>query len=400
MQIYRDERGNKLMQAELPEDYTVTVSAGIEEHPVNRILKVRLRAVRGSCEIGYDTGDTYLYEKRKLPDPFGFLKAQQQAAQNDSGFILAVPQSLRADLDHAAASAAGGPVTSKAYYDLSQTLKAKAQKEFDRQTSAYMEDLRSAMSIASISVANIIRNYLLDGALGIYECGGKTVAVCLFRVGVEMDTVLGQGILEDLSGAPFGQADPGPAQVSNATWNIPYIAYMVSSDPGDLKTFLHFADTVDLTDDLVSFRDQLALQVRQFQMQQAQMQNMQTQAQINSMFAMQQQQFAAMDRMRDSMSRDLDQWRASQAQMRAQSDARFAPSSSQGESSDDRIQRWRHESMMGVETYERDDGTEVEFSNRAERVFENDLDTTARFGTHNYFDDYVPDGWHELKPKD
>lgn len=59
----------------------------------------------------------------------------------------------------------------------------------------------------------------------------------------------------------------------------------------------------------------------------------------------------------------------------------------------------RHESMMGVETYMRSDGSEVEYSNRADRVFENNLDNTVHFGTEHYYDDYVPDGWHELKKK-
>ena len=55
--------------------------------------------------------------------------------------------------------------------------------------------------------------------------------------------------------------------------------------------------------------------------------------------------------------------------------------------------------MMGVDTYDRDDGTTVEYSTMADRVFENNLDSTQHLGTHNYYDDFVPDGWHELKKK-
>ena len=54
---------------------------------------------------------------------------------------------------------------------------------------------------------------------------------------------------------------------------------------------------------------------------------------------------------------------------------------------------------MGVETYERNDGSTVEYSNMADRVFENNLDNTVHFGTHNYYDDYIPEGWHEMKKK-
>ena len=52
-----------------------------------------------------------------------------------------------------------------------------------------------------------------------------------------------------------------------------------------------------------------------------------------------------------------------------------------------------------METYERGDGTDVEFDSRADRVFENDLDPTVHFGTEHYYDDWVPDGWHELNKK-
>ncbi|MBR0461870.1 MAG: hypothetical protein IJJ00_04040 [Erysipelotrichaceae bacterium] len=389
--------GQPLLYGELPEDFSPEASASIRQYPVNQILYIEARAVKGGCTIGYHSGDTYLYEKKKLADPFGF--APKQAAQNDSGFWIATPRTLEEDLDMAAASLLNKRVSARAYYDISETLKNKGRKEFDRQVNSFREELQMAMSIASMSVANIIRNYLFDGGLGIYEDDGKLVAVCLFRVGVEMDTMLGQGIYENITGEPFGQADSSRVDIANATWNIPYVTYMISDSKEDLKTFLTFADSADLSSEVIAYRDQLAMQVRQFQMQKAQMDNMQTQAQISNMFAMQQQQFASMDRMRDTMSRDLDQWRAGQAQMRQQMDARFAPSNTGFESNDDRIQRWRHESMMGVETYERDDGSTVEFTNRADRVFENNLTSTSHFGTEHYYDDYVPDGWHELKKK-
>ena len=389
--------GQPLLKAELPAGFDTDALLQVRQYPVNQIIHVEGRAVKENCSINYLTGETYLYEKKKLQDPFGWNN--RQGAQNDSGFWYAVPRSLEEELDATAASILNKRVTARAYYDLSQTLKNKVQKEFERQMNGFREELQAAMSIATMSVANIIRNYLCDGGLGIYEDEGKLLAVCLMHIGVEMDTVLGQGIYENITGEPFGQADSSSVDIANATWNIPYITYLLTDDQQDLGTFLHFADSVELSDEVISYRDQLTLQVRQFQMQQAQMQNMQTQAQINSMFAMQQQQFASMDRMRDSLSRDLDQWRAGQTQMRQQMDARFAPSGTSSESSDDRIQRWRHESMMGVETYERDDGSTVEFTNRADRVFENDLTSTAHFGTEHYYDDFVPDGWHELRKK-
>ena len=129
------------------------------------------------------------------------------------------------------------------------------------------------------------------------------------------------------------------------------------------------------------------------------MENMQNQAIWANAFAQQQASWAASDRLRDSLSRDLDSWRSNLNQTMAQNDMRFTAGSSNGESSDDYIQRLRHESIMGVETYERNDGSTVEYSNYADRVFENNLDSTQHFGTHHYFDDYVPEGWHEMKKK-
>jgi hypothetical protein len=55
--------------------------------------------------------------------------------------------------------------------------------------------------------------------------------------------------------------------------------------------------------------------------------------------------------------------------------------------------------MMDVNTYEREDGTTTEFSTQADRVFEQNLDHRNQFGTENYYDDYVPDGWSELNRK-
>ncbi|MBR6261147.1 MAG: hypothetical protein IKR24_06455, partial [Erysipelotrichaceae bacterium] len=100
-----------------------------------------------------------------------------------------------------------------------------------------------------------------------------------------------------------------------------------------------------------------------------------------------------------SLSQDMDNFRSNLNANIAANDQRFNLGGSAGESSDDRLQRMRHESIMGVETYERNDGSTVEYSNMADRVFENNLDSTTHFGTHHYFDDYVPEGWHELKKK-
>lgn len=95
----------------------------------------------------------------------------------------------------------------------------------------------------------------------------------------------------------------------------------------------------------------------------------------------------------------MDRFHADMDQRMRESDSRTTPSIHDGESLDDKIQRQRHESMMGVETYERNDGTSVEFDSRADRVFESNYDSRQHFGTEHYHGDYVPDGWHEMKKK-
>ena len=119
--VFKDSQGNRILTGDLPEAFRAEASTEIVQYPVNQQLKVYLRAEKGGCRIGYYTGETYYYEKRKLHDPFGFRR--QQGPQNDSGFWYAVPQSLQTDLDSAASSILGRQVKAKAYYDLSDTLK-------------------------------------------------------------------------------------------------------------------------------------------------------------------------------------------------------------------------------------------------------------------------------------
>ena len=162
---------------------------------------------------------------------------------------------------------------------------------------------------------------------------------------------------------------------------------------------MNFIESAKDSEELKNTTKQLSQQINYNHRQQAQMSAMQNQAMWNNMFMQQEQRWNSVRNMQRSMSQDLDNWRAGQAQMRAQSDMRFQTGGSQFETTDDRIQRMRHESIMGVETYERNDGSTVEYSNMADRVFENNLDNTVHFGTHHYYDDYIPEGWHEMKKK-
>ena len=177
------------------------------------------------------------------------------------------------------------------------------------------------------------------------------------------------------------------------------IAYMISNDARDLAVFMKYVDSLEKSDELIEQIEQNRVQVLQYQQQKAQMETMRNQAMWNTLFAQQQQQFAAMDRISSAIHQDLDSFHNNLNQQMAQNDRRFNAGQSGAESMDDRIQRMRHESIMDVETYERNDGSTVEYSSYADRVFENNLDTTQHFGTHHYYDDYIPEGWHELKKK-
>ena len=69
----------------------------------------------------------------------------------------------------------------------------------------------------------------------------------------------------------------------------------------------------------------------------------------------------------------------------------------------EKVGRWVKEGFLSqaglpdTVTLHMPDGTTVEYSNEADRVFESNLDSTAHLGTRNYYDDFVPEGWHELK---
>mgnify|MGYP007069903450 CR=1 FL=1 len=401
MRIFKDQSsGMNVLTAELPDAFTVNVNSQMLQFPDNQKWIIQLQANRENCQINYSSGDTFIYEKKRVQMPFGFAQQNQLGSQSPTGAYYAIPKTLQEELDSMASRLFNKQVTAKAYYDLSDNMKSRIQEAYNKTMKWFYDDLQFTMSISPTSINCIIRNYLFDGGIGIYEEDGKIGVVCLNRNGVEMDTCIGQNqFFENITGEPFGQANSMQADTSLASWTIPYYITMISDKPEDLKVFMEFVDTLDSTQETKNYADQLDMQIRQFQRQKAQMENMQNQAMWNNLFAQQHQRFAAMDRLSNQLSRNMDEWRAGQTQMREQLDARLTPSNTQFETSDDRIQRWRHEAMMGVETYDRGDGTTVEFDNNAERVFENNLDSTSHFGTHNYFDNYVPDGWHELKPK-
>ena len=388
-----------LFECKLPSGYKTQAHMELVSFPRNQKITVEAKAVKGNCVFCYRSGDLYLYEKRKIQNPFGFSQQPSQG-QNDLGAWYAAPQSLSDDIDAVASSLLNKKLKAKEYLDLSDKLSKRLEEEYRQLINEFISNAQFGLSMAAVPMGICVRKYLLDGAIGIYEEKDRICAVFLSRRGFEYDTVNMNGIFENISSMPFGQAELDMnTPISTCDWEIPYICYMISDKKEDLKDFLVFVESLEITKQFKKYCSDIKDQVTAFQKQQAQMENMQNQAMWANAFAQQQASWAASDRLRDSLSRDLDSWRSNLNQTMAQNDMRFTAGSSNGESSDDYIQRLRHESIMGVETYERNDGSTVEYSNYADRVFENNLDSTQHFGTHHYFDDYVPEGWHEMKKK-
>ena len=381
--IKDDNSGATILSYELSKGYKTQGIMEVEKFPLNMRLKLRSEAVKESCTIHYESGDCFIYEK--IPDPR--LKYIQYP-YNDNGRYYSKPLALKEEIDKLAEKLLKNKVEAITYYDLPDQLKKSLEESFHNLVNGFVQSAQQSASMVTFPIGNVIRKYLCDGAVGLYEDNGKILAIFLCREGLEYDMVQTCGVSEQLSDLPYGQTLDNPyASASNCEWDVPYLVYMISDDKNDLKDFMSLVETIKIEKDAIAYGRQIQQQVA-----------MQNQAYFNSLFANQAQGWAASDRLGQQLSQDLDQFHSNLNQQMAQFDARIDPGNN-GESYDDRIQRMRHESIMGVNTYERGDGTTYEYDNSADRVFENNLDNTSHFGTRNYLDDYVPEGWHEMKKK-
>ena len=399
--IIKDNNTNKpLLDAELPKVFSISATSQIVSYPDNQKIVIQMKALRNSCEIVYKSGDDYFYEKKKQSF-FGNIPNHQAGEQNNSGAYYALPVSLKEELDNVASNLLNRKTEADKYYNLPDECASRLSNEYSEVLNDFAYSTNTLASFQQVPVGIDIRNYLLDGAMGIYQNENKIVCVALCRMGYEYDVLPRAGINENITGEPFGRAsDNMYANAQMCEWSVPFITWMVSDNKEDIGVFMNFVCSLKESDELKNEARKLKQQVMQYQLQKAQIETMNNQAMWNMAFANQQQQFAAMDRLTASIHQDLDNFHNNlNAQMQS-NDQRFnLGQSSMGESMDDRIQRMRHESIMGVETYERNDGSTVEYSGYADRVFENNLDSTSHFGTHHYYDDYIPEGWHEMKKK-
>lgn len=376
--------GISILNFELSKGYKTKGLLEVEKFPLNMRVKLKSDADKDNCHIHYESGDCYVYEK--IPDPK--LKYVQYP-YNDNGRYYSKPLPLNEELDKLAEKILKKIVEALTYYDLPEGLKKKLEESFNNLVNGFVQSAQQSAAMVTFPIGHVIRKYLCDGAVGLYEDKGKTAAVFLCREGLEYDVVQGYGVNEQLSDLPYGQTMDNPyATYSNCEWDVPFLAYMISDDKNDLKDFLSFVETITVENEAIAYGRQIQESVQ-----------MHNQTYFNSIFANQAQGWAASDRLGQQLSQDLNQFHNNLNQQMAQFDSRIDLGGSNGESYDERIQRMRHESIMGVETYQRGDGTTYEYDNSADRVFENNLDNTSHFGTRNYLDDYVPEGWHEMKKK-
>lgn len=262
---------------------------------------------------------------------------------------------------------------------------------------------QQAAQFSQVPISVTCRQKILDGAMGIYPFvkDGKQKMLCsaLWRMGMSVEASVG-GMF--MSMPPQGYT----------TWSVPLCIHMISDAPiseETMRVFISFVNTLQPTPEFRALDQQVTENALNSGLSQAQVSAQQNQAMIDQMWAQQNAAWARTDAMRESLSRDLDSFRSQQAAASASMDAfrsRLNAGSSYssndaagGESLDDRIQRGRHESMMGVNTYVREDGADYEHTIMNDRVFESNLDNGTHFGTENYRDDYVPDGFHEIFKK-
>ena len=254
---------------------------------------------------------------------------------------------------------------------------------------------------------------IVDGAMGVYpfvkDGQQKTLYSAIWRIGLSVAV----GMQQNIMGGFFNM---GGNRIGNnlSFWNVPFVVNMVYDGPANddtLRIFTAFIATFEDTPELKAYGEQVEQANLNADLQKAYAISNQNQAEINMMWQQHNAAWARTEAMSKSMSEDMDRFRAGLAANSASMDAfhnqMHSMNSSSGsygtsyggESLDDKVQRWRHESMMGVNTYERGDGSTYEHSIQADRVFENNLDSNTHFGTQNYYDDYVPDGWTELNRK-
>ena len=392
-QFTDDATGMPLIYAQLPGSFQCRAKLGLKQEGDTPSLFLQGMAVSDAPhrELFFQTGDSF-QDERFINESAGTLIPHRICGASEQ-------------LDEYAMQFIGQPLQLCGHWDLPENRKRnlleEAQTVINRQLEAYMKTAQFSQVPVSIQCTETI----IDGAMGVWsfskDNAPMTLCSAITRIGY---TIV---ITANVSLYAMPQNFGKPL----TSWTIPIVIQMVSDGQPDKETlqmFAQFADSWTESQELKNYTEQFDRQVTEQMLQRAAMSAAQNQSMINQVLAQQNAAWARTEAFGKSLSQDLDAFRAGLAANSAAMDSFHAGMHSMNagtgfarnpETPDDRIQRWRHESMMDVNTYEREDGSTYEHSIQADRVFENNLDSNTHIGTEKYFDDYVPDGWTELNRK-
>ena len=219
------EYGTRFCGKELPKGYETQGHMEVISYPLTQRIHIEVKATKGNCMIHYQTGESYIYEKKRFQMPYMFEQPQNSRPQNDTGAWYATPQSLTDDIDSIAASILGKKVKGKDYCDLSENMSRRIEEEYRNSIQEFISNIQFAMSLSAVPLGICIRKYLLDGGIGVYEDKDRILAVCINRQGFEIDTINAAGIYENISDRPFGQAETDMnTPIASAEWKMPLSA--------------------------------------------------------------------------------------------------------------------------------------------------------------------------------
>ncbi len=390
--FFDEATGIPVIVSVMPEGFTC--KAVVETRNSNGETEVKMHAeafdAGNTCRLYLGGGESYT-----APQP-----GKPVQAQNVHPLC-----SVEDQLDEYARKLVGQNISSAAKYQLPPERMQKVQISSQEYNSFSLETANQVARMSQIPLALQLSLTIQDGAMGIYSFEQNGVPSTLY---IELERI-GCGITTTAQGM-FGFMG---TQTNITSWSIPTFVYCINEGPMKQETadmFLNFIRHLDYAPEYQNYVRQITLANTQYYLNVANQSMQQTQAINNMLNAQQEASWARVDAMRKSLSQDLDQFRASQAEnaramdsFRAGLHSTNTPMSSFGmsetETMDDRIQRLRHETIAGVNTYDREDGTTYEHSIMDNRVFESNYDSNVHVGTENYHDDYVPDNWTELKRK-
>ena len=370
---------------------------------------------QGQIRICFQDGDQFTYPMKMVYSNDPFIPGQR----DKNGVMNMTPCSLQEQMMYFVGTVTGQPSQPVSLYGFSAEkqgkISAKAQEMF-------MQTKSDAQQIAYYTQSPFQINYLqtlLDGGTGTFRLqDGRVCGMSLWRFGVEAAYYPVNGIYPGMMNmyqanyyqpsrtGGFGYSDVSASAGAFASWGVPYIIWSISDE----------AHLQEMTDILVTFADSFEIsaqmdaldkQAQAVSLQEAIQISQQNTAMIQQAMMQQQAAWDAVDRQRAAISQDLDRFhqqtfsnlQANDAwRQQFQQTINPVSSMSDGETMDDRIQRMRHESMMGVNTFTNDEGHEREVTTMADRVFEKQNDPDTYFGTENYYGN-VPYGWNELLKK-